>query len=765
MATARRSRTVCTMSIILGLLHVAPGIAQIDSQSVAGLWLLDEGTGTIAQDSSGHGYDADLKGSPTWVAGRFGHGLEFSGSNYLEVRNSAQNLHFGATAPFSITAWVKNQGGGTVMGKFNGGVIGAYIFQVGAGGTVSFHREVAPWAFSGAKAVPNNDFGHVAVTYDGAVMKIYVNGEFDAQQDRGAQNTDTVTPVLIGARMTSGAPSEFFHGVLDEVGLFNVALTEEQIRTVMQGMASTEAKNPTPADGATDVPRDTRLTWTAPATTATHNVYFGTSPADVNAAGAAAAAPGVVVGEGLTETIFTPDQALAYGQSYYWRVDEVNGPPDYTVFAGRIWSFTVEPFGYPITGVTATASGSQPGMGPENTVNGSGLDALDGHSAAPTDMWLSNGTKPAWIQFDLGEVYKLHELWVWNSNQSIEPFMGFGAKDVTIEYSSDGAAWTALAGVPEFAQAPGAPGYVANTKVDLGGVMARLVKLTIDANRSSIVAQTGLAEVRFFYVPVQAFGPRPADAAADVGVETELDWRPGRDATSHVVYLGTDRDAVVAGTVTGQTVTEHGYRPADLLLGTQYFWRVDEIAATTYPGVVWSFTTEPYSVVDDFEGYTSEPGGEVFSTWIDGFDNPSKNGAIVGLATAVNGTFCDTTTFHGGGASMPFAYDNAGAPLSEATRTFDPAQDWTARGVKTLTLYFAGADGNSGQLYLKINGTKVPYDGPPADLTSTDWHAWNVDLATVGNVQNVRTLTLGVEGAGAAGTLHFDDIRLAAQTP
>jgi len=63
-------------------------------------------------------------------------------------------------------------------------------------------------------------------------------------------------------------------------------------------------------------------------------------------------------------------------------------------------------------------------------------------------------------------------------------------------------------------------------------------------------------------------------------------------------------------------------------------------------------------------------------------------------------------------------------------------------------------------LYLKINGTKVAYDGAPADIASTEWIAWDIDLASVGvNLTKVTTLTIGVEG-GETGLLYLDDIRL-----
>jgi len=139
-------------------------------------------------------------------------------------------------------------------------------------------------------------------------------------------------------------------------------------------------------------------------------------------------------------------------------------------------------------------------MGPGHTVDGSGLDETDGHSTDGKDMWQSTNAGPLWIEFEFDQIYTLHELWVWNSNQLIEPFLGFGAKSVKIEYSTDGATWAVLDGVPEFARASGQPGYRANTIVSFGGLSAKHVRLTIDDNWG-VTQQTGLSEVRFLYIP------------------------------------------------------------------------------------------------------------------------------------------------------------------------------------------------------------------------------------------------------------------------
>jgi hypothetical protein len=107
-------------------------------------------------------------------------------------------------------------------------------------------------------------------------------------------------------------------------------------------------------------------------------------------------------------------------------------------------------------------------------------------------------------------------------------------------------------------------------------------------------------------------------------------------------------------------------------------------------------------------------------------------------------------------------YDNtAGAAFSETERTFHTPQDWTKYGCKSLVLYLFGDPNNTGQLYLKINGTKVLYNGAADDLKIRTWLPWAVDLASVGtNLQKITKLAIGVEGAGAKGKLLIDDIRL-----
>ncbi len=143
----------------------------------------------------------------------------------------------------------------------------------------------------------------------------------------------------------------------------------------MLGISPAElANDPNPEDAAMDVSRDTVLGWTPGRFAATHDVYFGTSFADVNEASRDNPLD-VLAGQDQTEAEFVP-ASLEYGRTYYWRIDEVNAAPDNTIFKGETWSFTVEPYAYPLTAITATAS-SLPG----------------GHGTGEHDQWQPGSTK------------------------------------------------------------------------------------------------------------------------------------------------------------------------------------------------------------------------------------------------------------------------------------------------------------------------------------------------------------------------------------
>jgi hypothetical protein len=433
----------------------------------------------------------------------------------------------------------------------------------------------------------------------------------------------------------------------------------------------------------------------------------------------------------------------------------------------------LNPVSYTVPSITATASSSlKASSGPEKTVDGSGLDALDQHDVAGTTMWTSaiGQQPPVWIQYEFNRVYKLDQMWVWNSNNELEWLVGLGVKTATIEYSTDGAAWTVLANVPQFAQAPGTADYTHNTTVDFGGVAAKFVRMTCTSSWGG-GGQYGLSEVRFFYIPVSARDPNPATRAKGVSLDTTLSWKAGCEAVSHEIHLGTDMQAVTDSTAPVATVSQAAYTPANLQLDTTYYWRVVEVNQAESPSAwdseVWSFSTSQYLVVDDFESYTNDSPKRVFQTWIDGagfspdefFPNGhpgNGTGSLVGYDPEA-GSIMERNIKHGGRQSMPLAYSGQ----SETTRTFAPAQDWSQHGIKTLVVHFYGTAGNTGQLYVKIGNTKIPYPGAGTDIATEAWIPWEIDLAASGaSLASVSKLSIGIDGSNASGSLYVDDIQL-----
>jgi len=724
---------------------------------LAGWWKLDGN----ANDSSGNNNRGAPAGNPQWVTGQIGGALAFDGADdYVDCGNGPS---LNITGPVTIAAWFYPTGQGSstyprIVDKSNG-TGGAdpgyklylrsaenYTLTLSTGGTYPISTLTAEL----------NAWNYAAFITDGTQRKLFLNGEWQVWNDSAAANVST-NSLYIG---NSPAGARHFEGMIDEVRVYNRALTEEEVLKTMRGpLPPALASEPNPDDGAKDVPRDVTLSW-APGVYAAplngHIVYLSENFNDVN--------DGV---GGITQTAesYTPPQRLDFDMTYYWRIDEVNAPPSSAVHKGDVWSFTTEPAAYPIDNITATASSSGPDKGPENTVNGSGLDENGLHSTEETDMWLSGIELAggAWIQYEFEKAYALGQMQVWNYNSRLESVIGFGVKEVTIEYSVNGSDWLTLGTTHEFAQATGQNDYAYNTTVDFGGAAAKYVRLSINSNFGGLARQYGLSEVRFFYIPVRARQPYPEAGATDVDPGVTLSWRAGREATEHDLYISTDEQAVIDGTAPLTTLTEAGHGPLALDLGATYYWKVNEVnaAGTTamLDGDVWSFATPQFIIVDNFEDYNDYPPDEIFSTWIDGWQIPT-NGA---LAANDSPPFAETTIIHGGSQSMPFRYDNTGtATYSEAERTFAAAQDWTGYGLKTLSLWFYGDPGNvAGQMYVKVNDAKVTYDGDASDLTRQGWHFFNVELASFAtDLQSVTKLAIGIDGGGAKGIFYVDDIRL-----
>ncbi|UCD50118.1 MAG: discoidin domain-containing protein, partial [Phycisphaerales bacterium] len=651
----------------------------------------DEGQGTTAVDATGNGNDGTLSGGVAWVPGIRGSAVHLDTAGERIVVNEIDPT--AAHNAMTLAAWINWEGNGHsithqgIFGKRQGWDPRTYVkwfWEAQPDGDLAMRNGDAAVTASGALIPYENEWIHVAMTWDNDAVTQYINAE---EINTGTQTfRDTADDTVVSIGCVSATNTETFVGSIDEAQIYDTALTPGELTKAMTGDYKSSSA-PVPPDASADVPQDVILSWSPGDYAASHDVYFGTSFADVDAAERGNAMD-VLVSQGQTDLTYDPPDLLDFGQTYYWRVDEVNAAPDSSIFKGSVWSFTVEPFVYPIENVTATASHADADAAAANTVNGSGLDADDLHGIAAPDMWLASPGpgEPVWIQYELDDVYKLDEMWVWNYNVQFELVLGFGLKDVTIEYSTDGVDWTVYGDV-EFAKGPATPDYAHNTTVDFSGVSAKYIRFNVNSGYGPL-GQFGLSEVRFFYKPVQAREPQPASGAEGVALSTMLDWRSGREVVSHELYFGADRAAVADGTALVDTLAESRYEVDGLNLGTTYYWKVDEVndaaVPTSWEGAIWNFSTQEYSVVEDFESYDDEE-NRIYDTWLDGWVNDT--GSTVGYLEA---PFAERSIVHGGSQSMPLQYDNSVAPFYSEAEYDLGAANWSANGADTLIVHVRG---------------------------------------------------------------------------
>ncbi|MFA6029224.1 MAG: LamG-like jellyroll fold domain-containing protein [Elusimicrobiota bacterium] len=138
----------------------------------------DEGSGTASADASGYGVDAGLSNGPTWVAGRFGGGVHFNGSN--QYASFAQTATFDRTV-FSVGIWVKPSAGGLSGNLFsndNGGSAG-YGIGLSGGKPYAYTKAGSPsesfYVQSQVSLAPNQ-WHYLVMTCDGSRLSLYADG-------------------------------------------------------------------------------------------------------------------------------------------------------------------------------------------------------------------------------------------------------------------------------------------------------------------------------------------------------------------------------------------------------------------------------------------------------------------------------------------------------------------------------------------------------------------------------------------------------------
>jgi hypothetical protein len=191
------------------------------------------GTGTTAKDSSGLNNTGTLSGTIWATAGRFGSALSFNGVNNFVTVNDTASLDL--TTGMTLEAWVyptaTMNGWRGIVQKETTGAIVYYLHansstnRPATGILVGTEKQL-----HGTSRVPLNTWTHLAATYDGATQRLYVNGVQVASRAQTGPMGVSGSPLRIGGNSVWG---EYFQGRIDEVRVYNRALTTAQITTDM----------------------------------------------------------------------------------------------------------------------------------------------------------------------------------------------------------------------------------------------------------------------------------------------------------------------------------------------------------------------------------------------------------------------------------------------------------------------------------------------------------------------------------------------------
>lgn len=244
---AIKAKLTLIIVYLLGITLILPGesTGAIDSGTAVGVWLFDDGSGKIAEDSSGNDHDGSFTGEPHWAPGKFGMALDFNGfGDMVEIPRFGEAL---PSEEVTIMAWiklegVKNQDLVCLMPLNSTTPAGSRLIDRCA---IHFPWSQAPfydtihWQYGWDQVTvdrPSDSIGkweHWAFTYSipGKFMKIYRNGSEIASTSEASRYTPRNANLQIGGRLDSS-----FHGLIDEFAVFNVAFSEKDIKRLMGGI-------------------------------------------------------------------------------------------------------------------------------------------------------------------------------------------------------------------------------------------------------------------------------------------------------------------------------------------------------------------------------------------------------------------------------------------------------------------------------------------------------------------------------------------------
>ncbi|HXH12490.1 MAG TPA: LamG-like jellyroll fold domain-containing protein [Alphaproteobacteria bacterium] len=205
----------------------------VNSTGLVAAYGFNEGSGTVITDLSGNGNHGTISGAAWTSSGRFGKALTFDGVNDWVTVNDAPSLDL--TTGMTLAAWVyptTNTGWRTIVIKEQSGQLIYALYSSTDSKKPSGHVFVngKDEILRGPSQLPLNTWTHLATTYNGSVLRLYVNGVQVSSRSVSGSILTSTRPLRIGG---NSVWPEWFKGRIDEVRVYNRALSGGEIQADM----------------------------------------------------------------------------------------------------------------------------------------------------------------------------------------------------------------------------------------------------------------------------------------------------------------------------------------------------------------------------------------------------------------------------------------------------------------------------------------------------------------------------------------------------
>ena len=229
------------------VLSLSPKAHAQNSSGLVAAYSFREGTGNVLTDSSGYGNNGTISNATWSSAGRYGGALSFNGTNSRVDVPDAASLDL--TSAMTLEAWVRPStvtGWRTVLLKEQSGGLVYCIYANSNNNRPSTHIYVTSEVDTRSSAkLSANTWTHLAATYDGTVLRLYVNGNQASSRSVGGNILTSNGVLRIGGNSVWG---EYFSGLIDEVRIYNRVLTATEIQTDMNTAVGGTPPPPPPPD-------------------------------------------------------------------------------------------------------------------------------------------------------------------------------------------------------------------------------------------------------------------------------------------------------------------------------------------------------------------------------------------------------------------------------------------------------------------------------------------------------------------------------------